>query len=60
MILISVTKNSKRPAAVEEDELRKEKVSWKMMENTSINLDFFYCNRKNAKNRQEILHLIFH
>jgi len=61
MISISVTR---RPAVVEEDELRKdEKKSWKAMENTSINLyciDFFYCNKKIAKklakNWQKFLH----
>jgi len=59
MISISVTKNT--PVAVEENKLRKEKKSWKMMENTLINLyciDFFYCNKKIAKNRQELLHQI--
>jgi len=35
------------------------KKSWKTMENISINLyciDFFYCYKKIAKNRQELLH----
>jgi len=49
-----------RPAAVKENELLIDgKKLWKTIKTTSVNLyciDFFYCNKKVAKNWHELLH----